>query len=56
MATVVCLGPVPLGLRRTGRMAELERVFGTAVELVEASSIREVRAAIAEAGVIGVAD
>ncbi len=55
MATVVRLGPVPLQLRRTARIAELERVFGTTVDLLEVSTAAELVAALATPGVVGVA-
>lgn len=35
VAVVVRLGPLPLGRRRTARVRELERIFATAVELIE---------------------
>lgn len=35
MVIVVRVGPLPLGRRRTTRVRELERIFATAVELVE---------------------
>lgn len=55
MATVVRLGPVPLQLRRAARIAELERIFGTAVDLLEVSTGAELVAALAAPGVVGVA-
>ena len=55
MPTVVRLGPVPLQLRRASRVAELERVFGTAVELVEVSATAELLGVLATPDVIGVA-
>ena len=55
MPTVVRLGPVPLGLRRASRIAELERIFGTSVELVEVSTTEELLGVVAIPGVIGVA-
>lgn len=55
MATVVRLGPVPLQLRRAVRIAELERVFGTTVELLEVSTAAALVAALATPGVVGVA-
>jgi hypothetical protein len=55
MAIVVRLGPVPLQHRRAGRIAELERIFGTTVELVEVSTTAELVTALATPGVIGVA-
>ena len=41
MAIVVRLGPVPLQHRRTGRIAELERIFERPIDLVEVSTIAE---------------
>ncbi len=35
MALVVRLGPPPLGRSRAARVGELERIFATAVELIE---------------------
>lgn len=55
MPTVVRLGPVPLQLRRASRIAELERIFGTAVELVEVTTAVELLGVLATPGVIGVA-
>ena len=55
MATVVRLGPVPLQLRRVARLAELERIFGTAVELLEVSTAAELVTALAAQAVVGVA-
>ncbi len=55
MATVVRLGPVPLQLRQVGRIAELERIFGTEVELLEVSTVAELVSALTSLDVIGVA-
>ncbi len=55
MATVVRLGPVPLQLRGAARIAELERIFGTAVDLLEVSTPAELIAALATPGLVGVA-
>ncbi len=55
MATVVRLGPVPLQPRRAARIAEFERIFGTAVNLLEVSNAAELVAALATHGVVGVA-
>ena len=55
MATVVRLGPIPLQLRRAARIAELERVFGTTVDLLEVSTLAELATALATPGVVGVA-
>src|SRR3712207_4098778 len=55
MATVVRLGPVPLQLRRAARIAELERVFGTTVDLVEVSTLAALATALATPAVVGVA-
>lgn len=35
MAVIVRLGPLPLRQRRESRIAELERIFATEVELTE---------------------
>lgn len=51
MAVVVRIGPLPLGRRREVRVAELERLFGTPVELVEILDIADLAPAIAIAGV-----
>ncbi len=55
MATVVRLGPVPLQLRRAARLAELERIFGTDVDLLEVSTAGELVTALDTPDVIGVA-
>lgn len=55
MATVLRLGPVPLQLRRATRIAELERIFGTGVDLVEVTTAAQLVAALATPGVFGVA-
>jgi hypothetical protein len=45
MAIVLRLGPLPLGGRRAARVAELERIFGTGVELFEVFSVAQLAAA-----------
>ena len=55
MALVVRLGPVPLQHRRTGRIAELERILERPVELVEVSTTAELVSALATQDVICVA-
>lgn len=55
MAIIVRLGPVPLQHRRTARIAELERIFQTAVELADVSTMTELVTILATPGVIGVA-
>jgi hypothetical protein len=54
MAIVLRLGPLPLGGRRAARVAELERILGTGVELIEVFSVAEL-AAVARPDVIAVA-
>ncbi len=46
MAIVVRLGPLPLQHRRGTRLAELERILGTAVQLIKAVTAAELFAAI----------
>ena len=55
MAIVVRLGPLPLGQRRESRIAELERIFATDVELSEVVDVAELAAAAATPDVIAVA-
>ena len=55
MAIVVRLGPVPLGYRREDRVAELERIFATGVQLVEVFTVAELTSAVATPEVIAVA-
>ena len=55
MAIVVRLGPVPLQHRRTGRIAELERIFERPIGLVEVFTIAELLNALKTQDVIGVA-
>ncbi len=55
MAIVVRLGPLPLQHRRASRIAELERIFDTVVQLLEVSTVAELVAAVATPGVIAVA-
>ena len=55
MAKVVRLGPVPLQLRRAARSAELERIFGTEVDLEEVTTGAQLVAVLATLAVIGVA-
>ncbi len=49
------LGPVPLQHRRAARIAELERIFATAVELVEVATMAELVSATAAENVVAVA-
>ncbi len=46
---------MPLQSRRGTRIAELERIFRTPVDLVEVSTVVELGAALATPGVIGLA-
>src|SRR5437588_12600547 len=55
MAIVVRFGAVPLQHRRIGRIAELDRIFGTAVQLVEVFSTAELITALATPEVTAVA-
>ncbi|MEO7836606.1 MAG: hypothetical protein ABIS21_03060 [Acidimicrobiales bacterium] len=55
MVLVVRLAPLPLGHRRDARLAELERVFGTEVHLIEVANIDELTSAIAASEVDAVA-
>jgi len=55
MAVVARIGPLPLGRRHQGRVAELEQIFGTAVELVEVFDLIEFAKNVAEAPVRAVA-
>ena len=55
MAIVVRLGPLPLGHRRATRIAELERILGVAVHLVEVVTVTELVTAIRAPDVVAVA-
>ena len=55
MTTVIRLGPLPLQRRRASRVAELERVLGTVVQLVEVFSVAELVTALGDEGVVAVA-
>lgn len=55
MAIVVRLGPLPLQHRRASRIAELERIFGTVVQLVEVFTIDDLVTAVRAPEVVGVA-
>lgn len=55
MAIVARLGPLPLGRRRASRVAELERIFATAVEVVEVIDVDRLAGAIAAHDVAAVA-
>ena len=55
MAIVVRLGPLPLQHRRASRIAELERIFDTVVQLLEVSTLSELISAVPTPGVIAVA-
>ena len=55
MTTVVRLGPLPLQRRRASRVAELERILGTVVQLVEVFSVAELATAVGDRDVVAVA-
>ena len=55
MTTVVRLGPLPLQRRRASRVAELERILGTVVQLVEVYSVAELVTAVGDRDVVAVA-
>jgi hypothetical protein len=55
VAIVVRLGPLPLGRRRASRVAELERILATAVEVVEVTDIAELASVVAGRDVAAVA-
>jgi len=55
VATVVRLGPLPLGRRREHRLGELRRIFAADVELVEVFDIAAMAAAIGTHGVVALA-
>src|ERR1700730_8536666 len=55
MAIVVRLGPLPLQRRGPTRVAELERIFGTAVQLIEVFTVAELATAVETPDVIAVA-
>ena len=55
MAIVVRLGPLPLGRRRASRVIELERIFATAVEVIEVIDVARLAGAIAAREVAAVA-
>lgn len=55
MAIVVRLGPLPLGRRRASRVAELERIFATAVEIIEVIDVARLASALAAHEVAAVA-
>lgn len=55
MAIVVRVGPLPLGHRRVTRVAELERILGAAVHLIEVATVTELVTAIRARDVVAVA-
>jgi len=55
MTVVVRLGPLPLQRRSASRVAELERILGTIVQLVEVSTVAELILAVGAPGVVAVA-
>ena len=54
MQRVVRLGPLPLLQRRPARLAELERIVGEAVDLVEVFSVESLASAVAGGDFIAV--
>lgn len=55
MALVVRLGPLPLGRRHAARVGELERIFATAVELIEVVDLAALATAVEMHDVLAVA-
>ena len=55
MMVVIRLGPLPLQRRLASRVAELERIFGTEVQLVEVFTVAELAIAVGAPGVVAVA-
>lgn len=55
MAIVVRLGPLPLQHRRSARITELERIFGTVIDLIEVHAVAELVTAVGAPDVIAVA-
>ena len=55
MTTVVRLGPLPLQRRLASRVAELERILGTVVQVVEVFSVGELITAVGDRDVVAVA-
>ena len=55
MTVVVRLGPLPLQRRSASRVAELERILGTTIQLVEVSTVAELIIAVGDPGVVAVA-
>ncbi len=55
MALVVRLGPLPLGRRRAARVRELERIFATAVVLIEVFDVAALATAVEMPDVLAVA-
>ena len=49
MVVVIRLGPLPLQRRLASRVAELERIFGTEVQLVEVFTVAELAILVASA-------
>lgn len=54
MAIAVRLGSLPLGHRRRSRIAELERILGSDVQLVEVATIDELLIAVEAPDVVAV--
>src|ERR1700758_5602978 len=55
MAIVVRLGPLPRQRRRAARIAELERIFSKAIELIEVFTVAELVTAVGTSDVVAVA-
>ncbi len=55
MTVVVRLGPLPLQRRSASRVAELERILGTAIQLVEVFTLAELLTAVGAPDVVAVA-
>jgi hypothetical protein len=55
MTVVVRLGPLPLQRRSASRVAELERILGAAVQLVEVFTVPDLVIAVGAPGVVAVA-
>jgi hypothetical protein len=55
MVIVVRLGPLPLGRRRASRVAELERILATVVDVVDVTDVARLADAVAGSDVAAVA-
>lgn len=54
MHRVVRLGPLPLMQRPAGRLVELERIVGEAVDLIEMLSVADLAAVVGDGGLVAV--